>query len=343
MRGTGRTGVAALVLITAIFVSAVNAQDAMRRSLLNFAYYVDYDPNSWRTLETYGRQLATVITTNFVIADRSGRIEGKHDQRVMDLARRGGAKVHFRISNDGGGSFNRDIAHAVLTDPAARARAITDTLRVMDGHRYDGVNIDLEKVPPSDRAALIAFTRELAEAVKSRGKAISIAVPGTTGIYLNDPSSGGFDMAALGGLVDWIIIMAYDEHWDTGSPGPVASLPWVDAVARFTRTQVPAQKLLLGIAFYGYDWPAPGAGEAISMREAVRRAEAARATIQWDDQAQVPYYRLGGRIVYFENAQSIAHKIRVAQKHELAGIAIWRLGHELPDVWDMFRPFAPRP
>ncbi|MGH2399515.1 MAG: glycosyl hydrolase family 18 protein, partial [bacterium] len=277
----GRAGAAALVSVLTVFVSIGGAQDAAQQPLLSFAYYVDYDPNSWQTLAAYGRRLTTVITTNFVVADQSGRIDGRHDSRVMDLARRGGAKVHFRISNDGGGSFNRAIAHAVLTDPAARSRAISGTLRALDSYGYDGVNIDLEKVPPGDRAALTSFTRELAQAVKSRGKAISIAVPGTTAIYLDDPSSGGFDLAALGGLVDWIIIMAYDEHWDTGSPGPVASLPWVEGVVRFNKTQVPVQKLLLGVAFYGYDWPRPGAGEAISMREAARRAEAARATIQW--------------------------------------------------------------
>lgn len=337
--GVSRAGAAALVLVGCILVSSGRAAPGVDRAFLTVGYYVDYDRFSWQTLEAYGSRLHTVITTNVVVADASGRIEGTHDPRVAGLARRTGTRIHFRLSNDAGGSFSGGIAHAVLTDPQARARALAGTLAFLDRHGYDGVNLDLERVPPSDRQALTRFAADLAAAVRARGKTISIAVPGTTAARPDDPHTGAFDLAALARAVDWIIIMAYDEHWDGGRPGPVASLPWVESVVRFTKTQAPPQKLLLGVAFYGYDWSREGSGEGISMREAVRRAADARVPIRWDDRAKVPFYQTDTRTVYFENADSIALKVALARSQGLSGIAIWRLGHELPEVWDAMRRF----
>ncbi len=297
-------------------------------------YYVHDDPSAWKTLTFYGDRLASIITTNYNVSDASGRLQGTHDARAMEAARSRGAAVHFRLSNVAGEQFDRSVAHAILTDRRTKARALSDILATLDAQGYDGVNIDLERVPPTDRAALTAFTAELQAALRPRGKVLSIAVPGRTGDDLTDPFGGAFDLAALGALADWIVIMAYDEHWDTGPPGPVASLPWVEAVVRHTLSQVSPTKTLLGIALYGYDWPARGPGEGISMQEAVRRAQRAGASILWDERARVPYFRTADRIVYFENARSIAHKLAVGERAGLAGIATWRLGHELPDVWE---------
>jgi spore germination protein YaaH len=208
------------------------------------------------------------------------------------------------------------------------------------------VNIDLERVPPADRRALTSFATDLGAALWERRKTLTIAVPGKTGDDLTDPSSGAFDLAALAAITDLLIIMAYDEHWDTGKPGPVASLPWVEAVVRYTLTQVRPEKVLLGVPFYGYEWPGRGPGVGISMREAVRRSQQAGVPILWDERAKVPYFRVGDRIVYFEDARSLAFKLSVGERARLAGIAAWRLGHELPDVWEAISravPLRPAP
>jgi spore germination protein YaaH len=70
------------------------------------------------------------------------------------------------------------------------------------------------------------------------------------------------------------------------------------------------------------------------MREAVRRGAQAGAAIQWDERASVPFYRIGARTIYFENERSLMHKLAVQARAGLAGIAPWRLGHEVPEVWD---------
>jgi spore germination protein YaaH len=319
-------------LIVALWPAAALRAESSR--VFVAGYYVHDDPLALKTVQDFGIRLAWTITTNFAISDRTGALRGEHDAKIMALARQRGARVHFRVSNLTNWEFNRSVAHAILVDPPARARAITDLIGTADTYGYDGVNVDLERVPPSDRAALTAFTKDLAEAVHARGKLLSIAVPGKTADDPTDPSSGAFDVAALGSIVDRMILMAYDEHWDSGPPGPVASLPWVEAVVRYAVSQVSVAKLLLGVAFYGYDWPARGTGEGISMREAVRRGAQAGAAIQWDERASVPFYRIGARTIYFENERSLMHKLAVQARAGLAGIAPWRLGHEVPEVWD---------
>jgi spore germination protein len=298
-------------------------------------YFVHDDNLAWQTLEAFGNRLAWVITTNYLISDATGALRGDHDARAMGLARRRGAEVHFRVSNLVNWEFDRNVAHAILTGQSTKPRALADILAAVDAHGYDGVNIDLEKIPPADRAALTAFMRDLRVPLRTRGKTLSIAVPGKTSDDLTDPSSGAFDLRALGSLADRLVIMAYDEHWDTGPPGPVASLPWVEAVVRYALTQVAPEKVLLGVALYGYDWPLSGPGEGISMREAVRRSVHAGVPILWDERAQVPYFRTRNRIVYFENDRSLARKLDVRARAGLLGIATWRLGHELPEVWDL--------
>ncbi len=325
-----------LVLVSIAFLGPVNAASIVPpRSPLVVAYFVDSDLNSWITLLTHGHRLSWIITTNFSLVDRRGGLLGTHEPRVQEVARRLGRKVHFRVTNFVGGDFNRGVAHAVLTQPHARALALASILRILDAHDYDGVNVDLENVAPGDRRALTRFMAELSKSVWSRKKTLSIAVPGKTSDQLDNDWSGAFDLAALSRVSDTVIVMAYDEHWSTSAPGPVAALPWVEAVVRFMVREVGRQKMLLGMAFYGYDWPKRGLGQGVSMREAVSRAAQAGARILWDEQSQVPYYRTAARTVYFEDARSIARKLSLASRHGLAGVAAWRLGHELPEVWDV--------
>ncbi len=306
-------------------------------------YHVEQTFDAWTTFLTEQRRLNWIITTNYSLVDLQGSLQGAPNPAVVDVAHRSGAKVHFRVANFTGGDFRREVAHAILTQPAPRARAIASILRVLDVYHYDGVNIDLENVSPKDRMALTDFTARLSRELRPRRKTLSIAVPGTVRDQPDDDWSGAFDLRALGRISDTVIVMAYDEHWSTSAPGPIAALPWVEAVVRYTTGQIGREKLLLGVAFYGYDWPVRGFGEGVSMREAVSRATLAKTPILWDPQGQVPYFKVAGRTVYFENAQSIERKLTLATRQKLAGVAAWRLGHELPEVWDVLAIYQTNP
>lgn len=314
------------------------------RSPLIVAYFIDHDLDSWVTLLSQGHRLSWIITTNFSLMDESGVLQGIPEPRVLEIAHGLGGSVHFRVTNFVGGDFSRAVAHIVLTHPPARQRALASILRILDTDNFDGVNLDLENVPPGDRAALTRFTAELSTSVRSRGKTLSIAVPPKTRDQLDSDWSGAFDLAALSRVTDTVIVMAYDQHWSTSAPGPVAALPWVEDVVRFAVREVGPHKLLLGMPFYGYDWRKGGLGKGVSMRDAVSQAAREGVRIRWDERGQVPYYKTAARTVYFENARSIERKLTLATRQGLAGIAAWRLGHELPEVWDVITAYLdPRP
>jgi len=307
------------------------------------AYHGGQTPDAELTSLLQNRRLNWIITTNHSFVDVQGTLHGGDDAAIISTAHRGGSQVQFRVANYVGGDFNRAVAHAVLTQPGSKARALANILRVLDTSNYDGVNLDLENIPPHDRAALTEFTTALSQAARSRGKILSIAVPGKTADWPDHGWNGAFDLAALSRVADAVIVMAYDEHWSTSAPGPIAALPWVEAVIQYTVGQVGPEKLFLGVAFYGYDWPARGSAEGVSMRQAVSRATRAKAPILWDVEGQVPYYKTAGRTVYFENALSIERKLSLAARNQLAGVAAWSLGHELPEVWDVLATYQADP
>jgi spore germination protein YaaH len=258
----------------------------------------------------------------------------------MDAAHRLGSLVHFRVANFVRRNWSRGVAHAVVTQPTSRRRAITQILQVLDTYGYDGVNLDLENVAPGDRASLSAFVGDVSDAIHARGKTVTIAVPATTHDVPESDWAGAFDLATLGRLCDAVIVMTYDQHWSTSAPGPIAALPWVEEVIRYTAGEVGRHKVLLGLAFYGYDWPRRGRGVGVSMREAMNRARRRKAQVRWDHDARVPYFTTRTRTVYFENARSIEHKLDLATRYGLGGIAAWRLGQELDDVWDAVSAYA---
>lgn len=340
--GWSRLAACAVLLV---FVSSplATGQGLPTHSLMGVGYYVNYDPNSWSAVRNQGQRLRWIITTSFVVADETGRLSGVHDPNIVQLVHQRGGRIQFRAANVLNGSWNRDVVHAVLTQRSAKNRLIADIVSMLESRGYDGVSIDFENVPPADRSALTAFVTELAGAVHARKKVLSLAVPAKAA---DDPAhdwSGAFDFAALGRASDWVIIMAYDEHWSSGPPGPVASAPWVEAVSQFAKSKIPLEKLVLGVALYGYDWPVRGAGEGISMREAIGRASRAGVDVQWNDEAAVPFYAVGDHTVYFEDARSVDRKLAIASRYGMAGVAFWRLGQELPSAWNIINAYLKTP
>lgn len=250
------------------------------------------------------------------------------------------ALIHnFALDDKGKQTFNSNLAHKMLSNPAARSRLVQNIGRTLRDWRMTGVHIDFEMVRPADRSYLSAFMSELYAALHPAGFEVTMAVPSKTQESLTSSWAGAYDYAALGRATDQMMLMTYDEHWSGGQPGPVASADWVESVARYAISAgVPAKKIVLGVAGYGYDWPRSGTGRAVTYSSAMRIASDNGAQIHWDAKAKVPYFRYGnGRQVWFENRQSLSYKLAIVNKLNLAGISIWRLGQEDPGFWPVIR------
>lgn len=154
-------------------------------------------------------------------------------------------------------SGRKQRVHLVVNAPSNRSLmywCLVKDLQTREGlmrdivaacREFDGVQIDFETIRPQDRLAYLAFLTEL-KASLGPGKILSVAVLARTR-KLDD----AFDYAAIGGIADKVLVMAYDEHWRTGSPGPIASLDWCRQACRFARQNVPAEKLVMGLPLYG--------------------------------------------------------------------------------------------
>ncbi len=302
------------------------------------AYYAERssgDPAPYNSLDKAAHALTTVIPFSYRI-DGRGRISGRVNARMLSLARAQGLKVLAVVHNAGSGRFDVGLVHAFLADPLARQRAVDGILSLLVQSGLDGVNLDLENVPPRDRPSYTAFVRDLSARLRARHFLVTASLPAKTYDDTTSTWSGAYDYHALGPYLDQAILMAYDEHVAGGPPGPVASLRWVDSVVRYATTVLPRQKIVLGLPAYGYVWS--GRGDwAIDFGQAANLLRRNGLSPSWDYAAQVPYFQYvqdGVRHrVWYENNRSAAIKAALVRKYGLRGVAVWRLGYEDPALW----------
>lgn len=299
------------------------------------------DPRALASLRQAGDRVDMVVNFQLQI-DATGSLSTRHYPELLAEARQRGVQVYGLVHNFHGSGFSKDVARAVLSSPDVRRRAVEQMLTACKTFGLAGIDVDIENVPADQRSNYTALIKELSERLKPEGYGVTISIPAKTFDDKRSSWSGAFDYAALGLYADKVAIMAYDESTPGFPAGPVASLGWVEKVAAFASSQMDPKKVLLGIAGYGYDWVA-GTTRARGLSSPQAEALAARhgAAIQWDDQAQVPYFTYWDqgteRIVYFENAASTAPKLDLVAKYGLGGIAIWRLGLEDPGIWPVIQ------
>lgn len=305
-------------------------------------YYAEDWQGDKRSLTSLKNSMGNVdLVVNFQLkVDSAGNIATRDYPELMAEAQQQGLKVQGLVHNFDANGFDAHVARAVLSDPAVRARAVDNMLKVAQEKGLSGINIDIENVPPDQRHNYTALIRELSEKLKPHGLEITISIPAKTWDDTRSAWSGAFDYKALGQYADRVIPMAYDEHLPGFQAGPVASVGWVDKVAAFAASQMPAEKVLLGIPAYAYDWKkGTTEGRGLSVPQAMNLALQYGAQIQWDETAMVPYFTYVNngqeRVVYFENAHSLAPKLDIVKKYNLAGIGIWRLGLEDPAIWSV--------
>ena len=144
----------------------------------------------------------------------------------------------------------------ILHVPRLRAEHVAEIVAFVQRQDYAGIDIDYEDLRASDRAAFTAFITELAAALHAKGKVLSVdlfAKPDNRGY---DQRNLAQDYRAIGQVADQVRLMGYEYHWADSAPGPIAPRGWIRAVLRYAKTQIPANKIILGVPLYGYDWVA---------------------------------------------------------------------------------------
>ncbi len=237
--------------------------------------------------------------------------------------------------------FNADTARELLRNSTSRQNLINSIISTIRLYNYNGVNIDIEGIYYDDRVYFSEFMKELYTSMKVYGYMVTIAVPAKTTDYLQDGWSGGYDYSEIAKYSDQVSIMTYDEHWSGGSPGPIASINWVEAVIKYSITTIPKEKILLGLASYGYDWGTNLKSKAYSIDQAIAVAKANSSNIIFDNDSKSPHYDYTQNgikhYVWFENAESIGYKLDLVNNYHIGGISIWSLGQTNPEYWTTIR------
>ena len=311
-------------------------------------YYYYPDGRGLESLQQNAAKMNVLAPQCFTVGP-DGVIEGSIPPAVLKIARREDLPLMPLLINP---RFDRGIATALLHDPKAQERAIIYMAYLAERENFVGWQLDLEFIDPADKDLYTQFVRRSAARLHRDGRLLSVAVvPRFSDTFPGTNSSGGFrtgewgapyDYRALGRIADLMTLMAYDQHNQSGPPGPVAGHAWMKAALDYAVKRVSREKLLLGFPFYGREWLKTTEGtQSRTLGYAELSALLARPGIQVqrDDRWRVPWFQMRdgttSRTVWFDDDRSLSEKLELVVEYRLRGFAPWRLGHESPDFWNL--------
>jgi spore germination protein len=265
----------------------------------------------------------------------------------LDRLRSAGLAIVPTLANiNAQGNWTYPVVARVLHTPALAKRQVAQIVSLAETNHYAGIDLDYENLQARDRQAFTAFVTSLAAALHAKGKILSVALFAKTTNAGYAPRNVAQDYAAVGKVADQVRLMAYDYHWPTSPPGPIAPIGWVRDVIKYAKTQIPASKIILGIPEYGYDWSG-GHAIAIGWLQALRLSRQYHVQSHYSASSQSPWfsYTVKGHkhVVWFENAESSQAKLDVAKGSGIGGVYLWMYGYVDPGSWSVLHKLLPVP
>jgi peptidoglycan-N-acetylglucosamine deacetylase len=300
-----------------------------------FGFYVNWDPASMVSLRMHLAHLTHLVPEWLILRNAQGDLDDQSDPTVMAIAAQAKLPILAQVTNYRDGWQPGEL-RKILHDAGARAALIDNIYRNLTEHRFAGVNVDFEDLTPPDRQPLVAFMRQLRAKLQPAGLLLTAIVP------IEDQA---YDLKQLAQAGDYLVPMVYDEHYQSGEPGPIASQPWFQKQIDRLGQIAPPEKIVIGIGNYGYDWTIGGTGSAeTAFGEVMSQAASNRAGIAWDPGMANPVnrYESGGQRheIWFLDAVTALNQARGVAEGGFRGIALWRLGAEDPDLWNVLQPNA---
>ena len=299
-------------------------------------------------------QLNVISPTWFKLIDNEGGISSLASKTYVNSSHGKDLQVWGLISDFNYDENNNYYVNQVVSVTSSRRALIDNIMREADICGMDGVNVDFEMIRKDSATGYVQFIRELAIACDRKGLVLSVDM------YVPVESNQYYDRAAVGEVVDYLIIMGYDEHWaGCGEAGSVASLPYVKSGIENTLTEIEASRVINAVPFYTRVWyedaveNAPeGAviiedvvngdyalsSKAVGMGDASELLTQNGAGLRWLEDIGQYYgeYYIDGRLarIWLEDKESLALKLSVMKENNLAGVACWKLGLETEEAWD---------
>jgi len=266
------------------------------------------------------------------------------DKELIQIARSYGvAPIMMLAPMTKEGAFSNAIAHAMFINPVGQDKLINNILAMLEAKNYAGIDIDFEFVLPEDKQLFIDFIAKLKSKLEPEGYIVLAALAPKTSATQAGLLYEAHDYAAIGAIVDLVLLMTYEWGYTYGPPMATAPVNNVRQVLEYGVSEISPEKILMGLPNYAYDWPLPfirgkSVAESIGNVEAVQRALEHKVDIQFDPVAQAPYYYYTdaqgvAHVVWFDDASSIQAKVKLIPELGLNGIGYWQIMKFFPQSW----------
>jgi cellulose synthase/poly-beta-1,6-N-acetylglucosamine synthase-like glycosyltransferase/peptidoglycan/xylan/chitin deacetylase (PgdA/CDA1 family)/spore germination protein YaaH len=334
---------------------------------LRAAFYVSWDANSLASLKKHYKDIDLLIpeqlhgvTPDGVITivdytnNQTHQVKATPEQAISLLK---GDELHQwmrslnppvelpmmgMLDNYDGAVWRINEMVALLANPNARRTLVENVTEYALQAHQAGIVVDFEEIPDDSQAHFRQFAAELAASLHANNLKLMMALPARDDSY---------DYQFFGKQCDAIILMNYDQHWLTSPPGPVAAQDWFVENLRQIREVVPAQKIVVGIANYAYDWAetkkkGTWSGAEFSVQEALLHASESETDVEFDDASLNPHYSYSDEEnhthhVWLLDAVTAYNELRASERMGVQGTALWRFGSSdgsIWPIWDATRP-----
>lgn len=310
-----------------------------------------------QSLKSNYKAINILIPQSYVISE-NGIVYGFVDPELAEFANNHALKVMPLVTNSG---FDKNKTHQFLMNPIAVNRAIQFLINACNQHHYFGIQLDFEMIPIRDKEALTHFYQLVAQQLHQHGYKVSYAV---APVFTDSPSTsffqkkiydvweGAYDLKALSESGDFVSVMAYDQHGQGTTPGPTATIDWVENVVKHMLQYVPAQKFSLGIPLYSDYWFTDRnlknqdkekiitQAQMLSYNDLQYLAKKYHVSLRWDDNYKVSYaffmHHYLNEYFFAEDVNSFKAILALVKKYDLRGFSAFALGMEDPRIWDIF-------
>ncbi|MBV8976633.1 MAG: glycosyltransferase [Alphaproteobacteria bacterium] len=300
---------------------------------LAIGFYETFEEASYPAFKRALAHLDWVVPNWLGLHGPSLALKPAIDRRVINLVRANKPNVAIlpMVQNIEKGVWNSEGLGKLLNDGKRRTALIQQLSSFMAEHKFPGLVVDFEQVPPDAYGGLKNFLSDLSAAFAPHGWIILQTVP-------FDEASWPYEEYA--DIVDYTILMAYDQHDDSDEAGPIAGQDWFESnLAARMRVLDPASTIV-GIGNYGYDWHGKDYADSLNFQDAVLAARDSEADIDFDDasgNAHFSYFEndRSTHDVWFLDAVTAFNQIHSADNYRPAGYALWRIGSEDPSIWSV--------
>lgn len=278
-----------------------------------------------------------VAPTWFAVEGNKGVISSLASEAYVERAHNANVQV-WALCND----FSEDVnMNKLLSTTSSREKLEKELIAAAIKYNIDGINIDFENITSEAGPHFVQFIRELS--IKCRNNEIVLSIDN----YPPTEYTAYYNRKEQGEVADYVITMAYDEHYATSKEsGSVASIGFVEDAVNNTIEQVDPSRVIIALPFYTRLWKeADENGETVikshdsySMTSAANLLTDYEAEAEWDDETQQYYaeWKEGDLTcrIWMEEEESLDAKLKVAEAGKVAGYAFWKLGLEKAAVWD---------